>query len=230
MNSASDRIDRPPEDLTARARIRDAALAQFAERGFKGATVKSIADEAGVSPGLLQHHFGSKDELRHACDEYVLDAFSGLDKFGVTSGEITSPEFMGELFSRSPLITRYIARAMVEGSPAASAVFDTSASVSEEFFRRFWPDRFPEGSDRVRDAAAVLAAMHLSTVVLHERLSQRMDTDVLSAANSSRIALAMFDVYACVADFLESDVGHGIHDAVVKQQQDQPPTNGHDDE
>ncbi len=52
------------EDLTARARIRDAALAQFAEYGFDRATVRGIAGAAGVSPGLVRHHFGSKNGLR----------------------------------------------------------------------------------------------------------------------------------------------------------------------
>ncbi|GGV44273.1 hypothetical protein GCM10010182_80980 [Actinomadura cremea] len=230
MSPVSGWDDRPPEDLTARARIRDAALAQFAEHGFKGATIKMIAEAAGVSHGLLQHHFGSKDELRRACDEYVLGAFDGLDKFGVTSGEIANPDFLGELFTKSPLIVRYVARAMVEGSPAASALFETGASVSEEFLSGQWPDRFPQGSDRVRDAATVMAAMHLSTVVLHEQLSRRIGADALSPESSSRIAMAMFDIYSSMAEFAESNVGHGIRDAVIKQQQSHPPTNGQDHE
>src|SRR5437868_1276310 len=67
--------DRAPasEDLTARSRIRDAALLQFAQHGVKGATFRGIAEAAGVSVGLVQHHFGSKDALRQACDAYVLD-------------------------------------------------------------------------------------------------------------------------------------------------------------
>ena len=50
---------RSAEDLTARARIRDAALALFAERGTDGATIRDIAKAAGVSGGLVRHHFGS---------------------------------------------------------------------------------------------------------------------------------------------------------------------------
>ncbi|MFC5750175.1 TetR/AcrR family transcriptional regulator [Actinomadura rugatobispora] len=229
MHPVTGRGDRPPEDLTARARIRDAALAQFAERGFKGATIKGIAEAAGVSHGLLQHHFGSKQELIQACDDYVVEAFGGLDKFGVTSGEIGNPDFMAELFARSPLITRYVARAMVEGSPTASALFETGAAVSEDFLSRMWPERFPAGSDRARDAAAVMAAMHLSTVVLHEQLSQRMGGDVLAPENSSRVAMAMFDIYTCMAEFVASGVGDEIRDAVVKQQSP-PSMKGQDDE
>lgn len=58
-------------DLTARARIRDAAIARFADDGF-GVGLRAIAADAGVSVGLVAHHFGSKAGLREACDQYVL--------------------------------------------------------------------------------------------------------------------------------------------------------------
>ena len=67
------------EDLTARARIREAALVHFAEDGYERATIRGIAQTAGVSPGLLRHHYGSKDALRAACDEYVFEALRQLN-------------------------------------------------------------------------------------------------------------------------------------------------------
>src|SRR5919199_4055952 len=60
-----------PDDLTTRARIRDAAVLRFGREGF-GVSVRALAADAGVSPGLVIHHFGSKDGLRAACDEHVL--------------------------------------------------------------------------------------------------------------------------------------------------------------
>jgi AcrR family transcriptional regulator len=59
------------DDLTARARIRDAAITCFAATGFD-ATVRTIAAQAGVSAGLITHHFGSKEALREECDAEVL--------------------------------------------------------------------------------------------------------------------------------------------------------------
>ena len=44
-------------------RIVDAATRAFAERGYDGASIKVIADKAGVSRALLHYHFGSKDAL-----------------------------------------------------------------------------------------------------------------------------------------------------------------------
>lgn len=61
---------RSADDLTAQARIRDTAIDVFARDGF-GASVRAIAQDAGVSPGLVIHHFGSKGKLRQACDDRV---------------------------------------------------------------------------------------------------------------------------------------------------------------
>ena len=52
-----------PVDLTARARVRDAAIARFGRDGF-AASLRAIAADAGVTAGLVVHHFGSKDGLR----------------------------------------------------------------------------------------------------------------------------------------------------------------------
>ena len=55
----------PESDLTAVARIRNAALLRFARDGF-GVGLRTIAADAGVTAGLIAHHFGSKDGLRRA--------------------------------------------------------------------------------------------------------------------------------------------------------------------
>ena len=54
------------DDLTARARIRDSAIVYIGRHGWRAATLRAIATDAGVSPALVIHHFGSKDGLREA--------------------------------------------------------------------------------------------------------------------------------------------------------------------
>jgi AcrR family transcriptional regulator len=46
-----------------RAALVDAAAAEFASRGYHGATLDAIAGAAGVSKGAVYHHFSSKEEL-----------------------------------------------------------------------------------------------------------------------------------------------------------------------
>lgn len=56
---------RGPYRATAatRARILDAAHAEFAEHGYDGASVRAIAARAGMSHTSLLHHFAGKQEL-----------------------------------------------------------------------------------------------------------------------------------------------------------------------
>jgi len=46
-----------------REAILAAARAAFAERGYDGASIRSIAAGAGVDPALVHHYFGAKEQL-----------------------------------------------------------------------------------------------------------------------------------------------------------------------
>jgi AcrR family transcriptional regulator len=59
----------PPETLRSqradatRAQLIDATIGVIRDRAFHGASVFEVAKMAGVTPGALQHHFGTKAEL-----------------------------------------------------------------------------------------------------------------------------------------------------------------------
>ncbi len=55
------RTGRRPGNSGSREAILDAARRLFAARGYDGASLRAIAGEAGVDPGLLMHFFGSKE-------------------------------------------------------------------------------------------------------------------------------------------------------------------------
>ncbi|MGS0561455.1 TetR/AcrR family transcriptional regulator [Microbacterium aurugineum] len=57
------RRGRPRGASNSRARILAAAVDDFAEKGYDGATVRSIAARAGVDSALVHHYFGTKADL-----------------------------------------------------------------------------------------------------------------------------------------------------------------------
>lgn len=63
----------PPGD--ARNAIVEAALAVFAAEGFHGAGTRRIAQVAGVSQPLLNHHFGGKEALWRVVGEQITADF-----------------------------------------------------------------------------------------------------------------------------------------------------------
>jgi len=59
----------------ARNALIEAALAVFAAEGFHGAGTRQIAQAAGVSQPLLNHHFGGKEALWRAVGEQITAEF-----------------------------------------------------------------------------------------------------------------------------------------------------------
>lgn len=58
--------------------IRDAAIAEFAEFGLKGATTQGIADRAGMTKTKLHYHIDSKEELYEEALEHILGIWAEL--------------------------------------------------------------------------------------------------------------------------------------------------------
>jgi AcrR family transcriptional regulator len=115
-------------DLSARAKIREAALGLFGTSGF-GVSLRTIAQAAGVSPGLVIHHFGSKDGLRAAVDESVLAVF--LERFDSLPTDLPADRLsraMADIFSDvlgpSPDIRQYLRRCLLDETPAGTTIFD----------------------------------------------------------------------------------------------------------
>ena len=57
------RMTRTESQAATRRRILDAAASVFARRGFHGASVDQVAEEADFTKGAVYSNFGSKDEL-----------------------------------------------------------------------------------------------------------------------------------------------------------------------
>jgi TetR/AcrR family transcriptional regulator, regulator of cefoperazone and chloramphenicol sensitivity len=180
------------EDLTARARIRDAALRLFAQRGIDGATIRDIAKAAGVSAGLVRHHFGSKEALRDACDSYALDRIMRIKERAVLAGEVADPAFLPSVHPTLLLLMGYFARSMVDGSAAAAALFDHMVDLTEQ-----WLARHHDGiSADLRAYSAVLVAMQTGLLVMGEHLSRALGADVLSPEGHLRMSKASIDIHS----------------------------------
>lgn len=54
---------RPSNRDERRAQIIEAFARVLARNGYAGATIQAIAREAGLTPGLLHHHFEDKEEM-----------------------------------------------------------------------------------------------------------------------------------------------------------------------
>jgi AcrR family transcriptional regulator len=180
------------EDLTARARIRDAALTLFAERGIEAATIRDIAKAAGVSSGLVRHHFGSKEGLRDACDAYALERLKSLKEEVVLEGHLGDAGFLTAIHPTVLSLYRYLVRSLLDGSPSASAMFDDLVTFTERWITHFIPGLTTD----VRAYSAVLVAMQIGMLGMHEPLSRSLGADILSRDGNLRLMRALVEIHS----------------------------------
>ena len=94
-----------------RARILDAAERLFAERGFRGTSVRAITDLAGANLAAVGYHFGSKAELLAAVARRVIEPINAAQVAGLDQLLARTPNppvielveaFVGPLFDEMP--------------------------------------------------------------------------------------------------------------------------------
>lgn len=209
---------RPIEDVTTRARIRDTAMRLFAEHGVRETTIRTIATEAGVAPGLVSHHFGSKQGLRDACDAYVMDYLRRVITEGVDGQAIADPGYVGDVYRSAPVVLRYVSRAMVDESPGAAKLFDDLVQLTEQYLDTHPPQGRAADAD-LRTLAAVHVAMRLGVWVLHPHLVRALGGDALTPALLTRISGAVLD--AISPDLAGADLMSLVRTGLARYQREQ---------
>jgi AcrR family transcriptional regulator len=121
-------------------RIRDAALKSFAAYGTSATSLRTVAAAAGVSLGLVQHHFVTKAGLIRAVDDHVLAVVSATLADPIPEPPADSIADVGKRVTRfiadQPDVVDYIGHALIDGSPIGIAVFDTLFAQGKARWKR----------------------------------------------------------------------------------------------
>jgi AcrR family transcriptional regulator len=212
------------DDLTARARIRDAALRQFAELGYAGTTIRGVAAAAGVSLGLVRHHFGSKEALRDAVDAHVLAEIRQANdqvRADTDKGEYTTPTISRATVR--PFYQRYLARSLMDGSPLIATMYDQIVEMTADWLKLSdEASTTPVHTDR-RSRAAVLTAMVMGIPLLREHLSRALGVDPDSTEGDDQVALALLDLYSHTV--ISTELADAARKAMTAEQNTTPPDN-----
>lgn len=190
MHSASG-----PSDLTGRARIRDAAIELFAAQGFGGTSVKAIAEVAGVSPGLVIHHYGSKDALRRVCDEHVIaklldERFESVD---TPSADLVQT-LLAEASAAGPKFN-YLTRLLAEPGEAGDELFARLvASTRQNLAQGRESGSIKPASDP--DVTALLVTVFgVAQFLVRDRFANVLGTDPFSAEGAARLTLPTLEIF-----------------------------------
>ena len=193
-------------DLTARATIRNAALRLFADRGPDAVTVREIAKQAGVSPALVLHHFGSKDGLRAEVDAFAAQAFDAILE-AVPNEELAdmlaggaAQGSLAEAFVRgfppgSPL-PGYLRRLLLTNDPAGAALFGRWYAATRRLLDVLGQMGVARPSADPDIRAAFFLVNDLALILLRNQIATAIGADPLTPKGIERWAREASIVYA----------------------------------
>lgn len=192
-------------DLTTQARIRDVAIERFPKDGFAGTTVRAIAAAAGVSPALVLHHFGSKEGLHRACDEHVVQMTMEMKREAMETGTYRESGAIAATYKLAEPALRYLAWTLGTGSETAARIFgDFVDDVTVQLVEGQENGLINEYHGDPRQQAAVLVAMQLGGLLLHDHLTQAFGVDMLSA--EGLMAAAPYTLQAFSGDLFDKEI------------------------
>jgi AcrR family transcriptional regulator len=179
--------------LRRREQIIDAATAVFAEYGYAGGSLRTIADRVGVSPASLLQHFGSKEGLlmavledwdRHTVEARLTDV-TGLDYFR------RLPEVMGAHLANRGLLELFSTIAAEASSPSHPA---------REFIQRRYTDNIATLARQLQQAVDAGDVLPLSPAEIDVEV--RLVTAVLDGIGLQWLLDPSTDVVASISTYV----------------------------
>lgn len=113
-------------DLTAKARIRQVALELFALNGADATSMRAISSRAGVTVGLITHHFGTKAGLIQAVEDDLLNGIKDAITYQQSDASVDGvvrklDQRLLDHIDENPLVAAYLRRMMlIEGNGEGS--------------------------------------------------------------------------------------------------------------
>jgi len=187
-----------PDDLTATARIRDAAMHLFAARGFDATSIRDVASAAGVSSSLVVHHFKTKAQLRVATDARVISVLTEMlaelppgdaDTFSETAGGLA------QTLRDEPDLMAYLRRMLIDGGEPAQGLFAGIIEATVAELARQEAAGAVLASTDARTRAVFLVVNDLGAIVLRDLVEHAIGVDPMSPAGMQQWGAVVMDVY-----------------------------------
>jgi AcrR family transcriptional regulator len=187
-------------DLTAAARIREAAMRLFAERGVAAVSVRDIAQAAEVSSSLVIHHYKSKEGLKAAVDERataaLIEVFADLVDGGppdAAAGSLAAK--LAANLEAEPVLPAYIRRILVDGGPVGEALFRTLFDATVQTMETLEKAGVARPTEDGPARAALLMVSDLAVIILRDQIAGVLGTDPMSPGGLARWTRAAMDLY-----------------------------------
>ncbi len=151
----------------------------FGQLDYAQVSLRDIATHAGVSLRLIFYHFGTKEQLRDAVDQYALESLRNLASPVL---ELPPADRLAALIDGAAIagagraLTLYVRRMLLDDSPRGHQLLDgVIAQLYAAFEQPGDPTKY---TSEERHHEIAMISLMLGGVLLKPQLDRRYQTDV----------------------------------------------------
>ena len=181
--------------IDSKEHLIEVAVNVLAREGFAGSSLRMIAVEAGVSPALLVHHFGSRQGLiEEAINKTLgewLDAKDVLTAEGLTEALKQWPEVAEDGQTK----LQFFKQLMVAGGKPAQHLFERMVFEAKSRLEVFQNQGLMKPMSDVESAAVLMASYALAPLLMGEQIKKVLGGDFFDPKVSERLALSSVELF-----------------------------------
>lgn len=176
--------------LDTRAQLVEVATEAFARDGISATSLRSIAKEAGVSPALVVHHFGSREKLIEECIIKALGLWvSEQQEFVDVSLSTALTKWQGAV-DKHGVKLQFFRQVLLAGGAPANALFSRMVKETEMVIESQAAKGRMRKVENQKDFALILTLQELAPLMLQSEVADYLGSSHLNPETQGRIALA----------------------------------------
>jgi AcrR family transcriptional regulator len=181
--------------IDTRAQLIEVATSAFARDGIAATSLRAIAKEAGVSPALVVHHFGSREKLIEDCIIKALGLWvSEKQEFVDVSLSTALSKWQGAIAEHGVKL-QFFRQVLVAGGEPANILFSRMVKESEMMIRAQMDKGQMREAENIPDLALLMTLHGLAPLIMQDQVNNHLGGNFLEPELGARLAGANLEIY-----------------------------------
>jgi AcrR family transcriptional regulator len=180
--------------LDTRAQLIEVATKAFARDGIAATSLRAIAKEAGVSPALVVHHFGSREQLIEDCIIKALGLWvSEKQEFVDVSLSTAVTKWQGAI-DKHGMKLQFFRQVLLAGGVPANALFSRMVKETEMVVEAQIAKGQMRSVENQKEIALLMTMNELAPLLLQSQLSDFLGESHLAPETKDRLSAARLEL------------------------------------
>ena len=162
----------------------------FAADGFQKTSLRSIAKQAGVSPALMIHHFGTKENLIDLAIVNTLGDWVAKEKLAMLDEQENQLSSWQSIMEQGATPLNFFKQVLIAGGKYAGRLFDVAVSESEALLKTVAENGQLKKVSDPHVTAILMTLSGMGSLILMEHIQRHLGGSIASPEVAHKLMVA----------------------------------------